>query len=129
MRRIIFCLFVVLTMMVCIGMVKADDSLRNPSEYVLLKKEKLLEIQACITQAVAYMDQLLTENVALQAENDSLKKQLERSKKGLFIGGNVGLPLGGDAIILYQFNKSGVYSQVGYQDGFNINIGYMRKIK
>jgi hypothetical protein len=129
MRRIIFCLFIVLAMMVCIGMVKADDSLRNPSEYVLVKKEKMLEIQAWITQAVEYMDQLLAENVALQAENDSLKKQLERSKKGLFIGGNVGLPLGGDAIILYQFNKSGVYSQVGYQDGFNINIGYMRKIK
>ncbi len=129
MRRIIFCLFVVLTMMVCIGMVKADDSLKNPSEYVLVKKEKLLEIQAWINQAVAHMEQLLEENVALQAENDSLQKQLERSKKGLFLGGNVGLPLGGDAIIMYQFNKSGVYSQLGYQDGFNINIGYMRKIK
>jgi regulator of replication initiation timing len=67
------------------------------------------------------MDQLLAENVALQAENNSLQKQLERSKRGLFIGANVGLPLGGDAIIMYQFNKSGVYSQVGYQDGFNIN--------
>jgi hypothetical protein len=129
MRRIIFCLFVVLTMMVCIGMVKADDSIKKQSEYVLVKKEKMLEIQAWITQAVAYMDQLLAQNVALQAENDSLKKQLERSKKGLFIGGNVGLPLGGDAIIMYQFNKSGLYSQVGYQDGFNINIGYMQKIK
>jgi hypothetical protein len=116
-------------MMVCIGMVKADDSLKRTSEYVLVKKEKMLKIQAWITQAVEYMDQLLAENVALQAENDSLQKQLERSKKGLFIGANVGLPLGGDAIIMYQFNKSGVYSQVGYQDGFNINIGYMRKIK
>jgi len=129
MRRIIFCLFVILTMMVCIGMVKADNSIKKTSEYVLIKREKMLEIQAWITQEVAYMDQLLAENVALQAENDSLKKQLERSKKGLFIGGNVGLPLGGDVIIMYQFNKSGVYSQVGYQDGFNINIGYMRKIK
>jgi hypothetical protein len=129
MRRTIFCLFLVLTMMVCIGMVKADDSIKKTSEYVLIKKEKMLEIQAWITQAVAYMDQLLAQNVALQAENDSLKKQLERSKKGLFIGGNVGLPLGGAAIIMYQFNKSGVYSQVGYQDGFNINIGYMQKIK
>ena len=129
MRRIIFCLFVVLTMMVCIGMVKADDSLRNPSEYVLVKKEMLLEIQAWITQTQAHMKQLLDENVNLKSENQNLKQQLEKSKKGLFIGGNVGLPPGGDVIILYQFNKSGVYSQVGYQDGFNINIGYMRKIK
>jgi hypothetical protein len=114
---------------VCIMTVKADEDFIEAGEYVIVKKETLREIYAWTKQAQEYMNQLLTENVALQAENDSLKKQLERSKKGLFIGGNVGLPLGGDAIIMYQFNKSGVYSQVGYQDGFNINIGYMRKIK
>jgi len=129
MKRFLFCLIVIASMITCIGMVKADDSIRNPSEYILVKKETLREISAWIKQAQTYMNQLMTENVALQAENNSLKKQLERSKKGLFIGGNIGLPLGGDAIIMYQFNKSGVYSQVGYQDGFNINIGYMRKVK
>jgi hypothetical protein len=129
MRRKIFFLVMVMIFTVCIMTVKADEDFIEAGEYVIVKKETLREIYAWTKQAQEYMNQLLTENVALQAENDSLKKQLERSKKGLFIGGNVGLPLGGDAIIMYQFNKSGVYSQVGYQDGFNINIGYMRKIK
>jgi len=75
------------------------------------------------------MSLLVTENTALMSEKQALEKQLSQYKKGLFIGGNVGLPLGGDAIIMYQFNKSGVFSQIGYQDGFNINIGYMRKVK
>jgi hypothetical protein len=129
MRRKIFFLVMVMIFTICIMAVKADDDFMDAGKYVIVKKETLKKIYAWMEQANAYMNQLLNENVVLQAENDSLQKQLERSKKGLFIGGNVGLPLGGDAIIMYQFNKSGVYSQVGYQDGFNINIGYMRKVK
>lgn len=129
MKRLTFSILVVISMIFCIAMVQADDSIKKTSEYVLVKKSMLREVHAWMTQAQAHMKQLLAANVALQSENQVLKQQLERSKKGLFLGGNVGLPLGGDAIIMYQFNKSGVYSQVGYQDGFNINIGYMRKLK
>jgi len=129
MKRMMFFLAIIMIFSLCIIAVKADEDFIEAGEYVIVKKETLREISAWIKQAQAYMNQLMTENVVLQAENDSLKKQLEQSKKGLFIGGNVGLPLGGDAIIMYQFNKSGVYSQVGYKDGFNINIGYMWKIK
>lgn len=98
-------------------------------EYTVIKTEKLIKISNWIKQANIYMNQLIVENTVLMAEKQALEEQLNKYKKGLFIGGNVGLPLGGDAIIMYQFNKSGVYSQLGYQDGFNINIGYMRKIK
>ena len=98
-------------------------------KYVLVEREKLESLRNWITEAQKYMDELLTENVALQAENQALKNQLEREKNGLFIGGNLGYPWGGDALIMYKMNKNGIYSTVGYHSVFHIDIGYMRRIK
>ena len=98
-------------------------------KYVLVEREKLEKMREWIVNAQKYMDELLTENVALEAENGALQAQLESYKKGLFIGGNVGLPLGGDAMVLYQFDKNGIYTLAGYNNGWNIHIGYVRKIR
>jgi hypothetical protein len=119
-------LITILVFTVCVSLLSADEP---TDEYVLVKKEFLEKIKTWIKDSQKYMDELLTENVKLQAENGALKTQLESYKKGLFIGGNIGLPLGGDAIVLYQFGKSGIYSLAGYNKGWNIHIGYMRKVK
>ena len=108
------------------SLVSADEP---ADEYVLVKKEFLEKMKTWIRDSQKYIDELLTENAALQVENNALKTQLESYKRGLFIGGNIGLPLGGDAMVLYQFNKSGIYTFAGYNNGWNINIGYMRKVK
>ena len=100
---------------------------QNP--YVKIEREKLEAIRDWIINAQAYMKTLLEENVKLQAENQALKNQLEREKNGLFIGGNVGYPWGGDAIVMYKLNKNGIYSTVGYHSVFHIDIGFMRRIK
>jgi len=126
MRRCGLILIVILVFTACISPLSADEP---ADEYVLVKKEFLERMKTWIKDSQKYMDELLNENVALQAENEALKAQLESYKKGLFIGGNVGLPLGGDAMVLYQFNKSGIYTLAGYNNGWNINIGYMRKVK
>ena len=98
-------------------------------EYVLVEKEKLVALRDWITKAQKYMNELLTENVKLQSENQALKNQLEKEKTGLFLGANAGYPWGGDALIMYKLNKSGIYSTAGYHGVFHIDIGYMRKIK
>jgi len=98
-------------------------------EYVIVEKAKMEEIRDWIIGAQAYMKALLDENVALQAENDMLKDQLQRERNGLFVGGNFGYPLGGDAVILYKLNKSAIYSLVGYHSVFHIDIGFVRRIK
>ena len=100
---------------------------QNP--YGIVEREKLEAIRDWIIEAQAYMKTLLAENVALQAENQALKNQLERERNGLFIGGNIGYPWGGDALIMYKLNKSGIYSTVGYHSVFHIDIGFMRRIK
>ena len=98
-------------------------------QYVLVARSKLEALGDWIIMAQKYMSDLLTENVMLQSENQELKNQLEKEKNGLFIGGNVGYPWGGDAIVMYKLNKSGIYSTVGYHSVFHIDIGYMRRIK
>ena len=108
------------------SLVRADEP---ADEYVLVKKEFLERMKAWIKDSQKYMDELLAENAVLQVDNSALKDQLESYKRGLFIGGNIGLPLGGDAMVLYQFDKNGIYSLAGYNNGWNINIGYMRKVK
>lgn len=119
-------LITILVFTICVSLLSADEP---TDEYVLVNKEFLEKIKTWIKDSQKYMDELLTENVKLQAENGALKAQLESYKKGLFIGGNIGLPLGGDAMVIYQFGKSGVYSLTGYNNGWNIHIGYMRKVK
>jgi hypothetical protein len=126
MKRCGFILIVILVFVECISLLSADEP---ADEYVLVKKEFLERMKTWIRDSQKCMDELLAENTALQAENSALKAQLESYKRGLFIGGNVGLPLGGDAIVLYQFDKSGIYTFAGYNNGWNINIGYMRKVK
>ena len=126
MKRWGFIIIVIMVFVACVSLLSADEP---ADEYVLVKKEFLVRMKTWIRDSQKYMDELLAENAALQAENSALRAQLESYKKGLFIGGNIGLPLGGDAMVLYQFNKSGIYTLAGYNNGWNIHIGYVRKVK
>ena len=126
MKRWGFIIIVIMVFVACVSLLSADEP---ADEYVLVKKEFLVRMKTWIRDSQKYMDELLAENAALQAENSALRAQLESYKRGLFIGGNIGFPLGGDAMVLYQFNKSGIYTFAGYNNGWNINIGYLRKVK
>jgi hypothetical protein len=112
---------------VCVSDLSADEP--TADDYVFVKRESLERKNVWIRDSQKYMDKLLTENTALKEKNGALKAGLESSRKGLFIGGNVGLLLGGDAIVLYQFDRSGIYSFAGYNNGQAIKIGYMRKVR
>ena len=47
----------------------------------------------------------------------------------VFLGGNIGYPLLNiDCMLLYQFGSNGVYILGGFNRGFNINVGYLRKL-
>ena len=127
MRRCGIGLAVILVVMVYVSVASADDPAAD--DYVLVKREFLENMKAWIRDSQKYMDELLTENTALKEKNGALKAGLESSRKGLFIGGNVGLLLGGDAIVLYQFDGSGKYGFAGYNNGQAIKIGYMRKVR
>jgi cell division protein FtsB len=102
----------------------------DDEEYVFVKKEALVKIRDWCIEAKAQLEKLVMENAALQMENQSLKQQVEYLKSGLYVGMNTGYPFpSGDAILMYKFEKSGIYSLFGYHDRFSIQLGYMRRVK
>jgi len=72
---------------------------------------------------------LMTEVSSLEAENRALEIEVERLRTGLFIGGNIGFPWGGNVMVLYKLNKYGIYSAVGYHKVFHIDVGLIRRVK
>jgi len=129
MRRLIVVLCVVLFLS-WIPLFAEEKDLIEAGEYVLVKRETLMQIRNWVMNAKTELESLVMENAALQAENRSLKTQVEHLKTGLYVGANTGYPFpGGDAILMYKFEKSGIYSLFGYHDKFSIQLGYMRRVK
>jgi hypothetical protein len=134
MRRLIFVLCVVLMFSSCSGIPlfaeEKDKDLIDAGQYVLVKRDTLMQIRTWIENAKTELESLVMENAALQMENQSLKKQVEHLKIGLYVGANTGYPFPcGDAILMYKFERSGIYSLFGYHDKFSIQLGYMRRVK
>jgi len=129
MRRLIVVLCVVLFLS-WIPLFAEEKDLIEAGEYVLVKRETLMQIRNWVMNAKTELESLVMENAALQVENQSLMKQVEHLKTGLYVGANTGYPFpGGDAILMYKFEKSGIYSLFGYHDKFSIQLGYMRRVK
>ena len=72
-------------------------------------------------------------DLQLQVQEYSLQiNSLQRSsdeQEGIYIGGNIAYPWGGDAIVMYKFHKWGLYIIGGYNNGFDIGAGAIFKMR
>ncbi len=78
------------------------------------------------------IERLVLENETLKVEKYSLeayyKKELKKHT-GFYLGTNFGLPLiNVDAIVMYKFNRIGIYLIGGYNQQANVGLGIMVKV-
>jgi len=78
------------------------------------------------------IERLVLENETLKVEKYQLetyyKKELKKHT-GFYLGLNAGLPLiNVDAIVMYKFNRIGIYLIGGYNQQANIGLGIMVKV-
>lgn len=78
------------------------------------------------------IERLVLENETLKVEKYQLetyyKKELKKHT-GFYLGMNAGLPLiNVDAIVMYKFNRIGIYLIGGYNQQANIGLGIMVKV-
>ena len=92
-----------------------------------IKADKV-EIEDLYTE----IERLVLENETLKAEKLQLETYYKNEIKkhtGFYLGANFGLPLiNTDAIIMYKFNRIGVYLLGGYNQQANIGLGIMVKV-
>ena len=129
--KFILCLILVMlfTVMPCLAQ---DDS----GEWVTVKKSQLmawrdhiLHLQSMVDKYSANITMLELEIMRLQDESLKWQKAYENEKRGWFVGANAGYPfLSADFIVLYKFNRFGIYSMVGYNTAFTINLGFLVRI-
>ncbi len=108
-----------------------------PVYAIEVPREELEEYLARMEKDKATIEQLTISNLQLQqqvAELQQLKQNLESrmnvlSQNKIFFGGSIGYPIGNiDCMLLYQFGNNGIYILGGYNRGFNINVGYIRRL-
>ncbi len=108
-----------------------------PVYAIEVPREELEEYLARMEKDKATIEQLTISNLQLQqqvAELQQLKQDLESqmnvlSRNKMFLGGNIGYPLINiGCMLLYQFGSNGIYILGGYNRGFNINVGYLRRL-
>ena len=75
---------------------------------------------------------LVLENETIKVEKLQLEtyyKNEIKKHKGLYLGTNFGYPLiNVDAIVMYKFNRVGIYLIGGYNQQANIGLGIMVKV-
>lgn len=121
-------LMIILILIIPMAMT-ADDSERlelcekllyRANEQIKADKEELARLYVMLQAVIA-------DNTMFQLENDNLIKEISRHK-GLYVGANITLPIGGNAILMYKFNKLGVYAIGGYNYHTNIGLGLLYKL-
>jgi hypothetical protein len=99
---------------------------------VLVPKAKLAEWRDHIEELQAKVDELGQELTDRELEVAALVarvKELER-QKGWYMGVDTGYPANGSAMLLYKFERHGIYARAGaHKDGGYINVGYMGRLK
>lgn len=107
------------------------------AEMIEVPREELLEYLARMEADRITIEQLTISNLTLQqqvVELQRLKRNLESqmnalSQNKVFLGGNIGYPfINIDCMLLYQFGRNGIYILGGYNRGFNINVGFLRRL-
>ena len=107
------------------------------AEMIEVPREELMEYLERMEQDKIRIESLRISNLQLQQEKSELEQfviNLESrmnvlSRNKIFFGGNIGYPLLNiDCMLLYQFGGNGIYLLGGYNRGFNINVGYVRRL-
>ncbi len=106
-------------------------------EMIEVPREELEEYLARMEQDKITIEALRISILQLQQEKAGLEQSLLNleaqmnalSQDRISLGGNFGYPLLNiDCMLLYQFNRNGIYILGGYNRGFNINVGYIRRL-
>ncbi|KKN05480.1 hypothetical protein LCGC14_1086870 [marine sediment metagenome] len=107
------------------------------AEMIEVPREELMEYLARMEKNKVTIEQLTISNLQLQQEKTELEQSVINlesrmnvlSRNKIFVGGNFGYPLLNiDCMLLYQFGGNGLYLLGGYNRGFNINVGYVRRL-
>jgi len=105
------------------------------AEMIEVPKEELMEYLARMEKDRETIRDLQEANVELQLRIQACQIQINSSQRlsdeqiGIYIGGNVSYPLGANAIIMYKFPKWGLYMIGGYNNGFDIGMGAVFKMR
>jgi hypothetical protein len=100
-----------------------------------INAEKILEqsrdhIIALQNQVDLLMDEINILTVELNETDMRLDmyRQKYNSQKGFYAGGGATYPLGVNAMMLYKFDRLGLYVNTGYTTGFYVGAGGIIKI-
>ena len=89
--------------------------------------EWLAEVVEHISTLQAKVDSLIAELNATDVRLDYYRQRYN-AQKGLYVGGAATYPIGINGMALYKFERWGLYSVAGYQNGFYIGLGGVFKI-
>jgi hypothetical protein len=101
---------------------------------VEVTEEWLREVREHILALQAQVDKLTDEVIQLEKDKHTLAMETEywrdrnRRQQGLYLGGHASYPLGGSAMVLYKWERWGLYSSAGYHNGFAVGIGALIRI-
>lgn len=113
--------FLILSATIASGVDVPLETLRRMKERIEKDGETIKELRTTILQKDAEIQRMQQD---YQIIYDSNERQ-----KGIYLGVGMGYPLNGGAIILYKFEKWGVYGQVGYSQKIYANMGLIIKMK
>lgn len=105
------------------------------AEEISIPREELEEYLQRMEKDRETIKKLQEENISLQQRIQECLLQINASQKessgqiGIYIGADVTYPLGGNAIIMYKFQEWGLYGIGGYNNGFNIGVGAIFKMR
>lgn len=98
-----------------------EEWLREVRELI---EEQDAHIQRLTDKVVEQQEEILT----LRAERDEWKASAQ-NQRGVYYGGAVGYPLSASGMLMYKFDRWGVYAAPGYSNGFYIQGGLFFKMR
>ena len=115
------------------GMANEIEERLAQCERLLWKaNEQFKKDKAEIEDLYKEIERLVLENETFKVEKyqfETYYKNEIKKHKGLYLGLNAGLPLiNVDAIVMYKFNRIGIYLIGGYNQQANIGLGFMIKV-
>ena len=123
-------IIILVTMVVFMGFI-----IPIQAEMIEVPREELEEYLDRMEKDRATIKNLTEANVELQLRIQACQEQISSlqqssdEQEGIYIGGNVTYPLGANALIMYKFHQWGLYAIGGYNNGFDIGIGAVFKMR
>ncbi len=135
MKRLILILLVLFTTSLAYSGKEPEPVKAPATDTVTIPRAEMEKYLAQMKRDKLLIEELQKNRTSLAASNLSLKDKVRdlelqlAEDKGIFVGANIGAPLGGDGIVMYDLGKYGIYSLVGYHSTFHLDLGFMVKIK